>query len=129
MAAVTICSDFVAQKDKVSHCFPNYLLWSDGTRCHDLSCLNAEFSANFFTLLHNCVHCGLFFSLTSLHEECKLRPGAAKKRKEKNACNFCPWLYRQKIQIIFFKKLICGYFRKADMQYVIMLLVNKKRCH
>ena len=25
------------------HCFPTYLLWSDGTRCHDLSFLNAEF--------------------------------------------------------------------------------------
>ena len=25
------------------HCFPIYLLWSDGTRCHDLSFLNVEF--------------------------------------------------------------------------------------
>ena len=25
------------------HCFPIYLLWSYGTRCRDLSCLNAEF--------------------------------------------------------------------------------------
>ena len=34
MAAVTICSDFGAQKNKVSHCFhcfPIYLPWSDGT--------------------------------------------------------------------------------------------------
>ena len=33
-------------KNKVSHCFhcfPIYLPWSDGTRCHDLSFLNAEF--------------------------------------------------------------------------------------
>ena len=39
MAAVTICSDFGAQENKVSHCFhgfPIYLPWSDGTRCHDL---------------------------------------------------------------------------------------------
>ena len=36
MAAVTICSDFGAQKNKVRHCFPIYLPWSDGTRCHDL---------------------------------------------------------------------------------------------
>ena len=39
MAAVTICSDFGAQKDKVwhcFHCFPIYFPWSDGTRCHDL---------------------------------------------------------------------------------------------
>ena len=38
MAAVTIYSDFGAQKNKVSHyfhCFPTYLSWSDGTGCHD----------------------------------------------------------------------------------------------
>ena len=33
------------------HCFPIYLPWSDGTRCHDLSFPNAEFLANLFTLL------------------------------------------------------------------------------
>ena len=32
------------------HCFPIYLPWSDGTGCHDLSFLNAEFQANFFIL-------------------------------------------------------------------------------
>ena len=40
MAAVTICSDFGAPKNKVwhcFHCFPIYFPWSDGTRCHDLS--------------------------------------------------------------------------------------------
>ena len=39
MAAVIIFSDFWAQENKVCHCFhcfPIYLLWSDGTRCHDL---------------------------------------------------------------------------------------------
>ena len=30
---------------------PSYLPWKDGTRCHDLSFLNVEFYANFFTLL------------------------------------------------------------------------------
>ena len=43
MAAVTICSDFGAQKNKVCHCsncFPIYLPWGDRTRCHDLSFLN-----------------------------------------------------------------------------------------
>ena len=46
MAAVIICSDFAAQENKISHCFhcfPIYLLESDGTRCHDLHFLNAEF--------------------------------------------------------------------------------------
>ena len=33
---------FGAQKNKVSHCFPIYLPWSDGTRCHDLHFLNVE---------------------------------------------------------------------------------------
>ena len=54
MAAVTICSDFGAQENKVCHCFhcfPIYFPWSDGTRCHDLSFMNVEFLANFFTLL------------------------------------------------------------------------------
>ena len=46
MAAVTICSDFGAQENKVCHCFhcfPIYLPWSDGNGCHDLSFLNVEF--------------------------------------------------------------------------------------
>ena len=37
---------FGAQENKVCqcfHCFPIYLPWSDGTRCHDLSFLNVEF--------------------------------------------------------------------------------------
>ena len=37
--------------NKVCHCFPIYLPWSDGTRCHDLGFLNVEFEARFFTLL------------------------------------------------------------------------------
>ena len=39
MAAVTICSDSGAQENKICywvHCFPIYLPWSDGTKCHDL---------------------------------------------------------------------------------------------
>ena len=56
MAAKTICSDFGAPKNKVCfHCFPIYLPWSDGTRCHDLRFLNVEFKPTFslssFTLI------------------------------------------------------------------------------
>ena len=54
MAAVTICSDFGAQENKVSHCFhcfPIYLPWSDGTRCHDLSFFNVQIQASFFTFI------------------------------------------------------------------------------
>ena len=43
MAAITICSDFGAHKNKVwhcFHCFHIYFPWSDGTRCHDFSFLN-----------------------------------------------------------------------------------------
>ena len=46
MAAVTICSDFGAQKNNVCHCFhffSVYLSWSEGTGCHDISFLNVEF--------------------------------------------------------------------------------------
>ena len=46
MAAVTIYSDFGAQKNKsvtVFIVFLIYLLWGDGTRCNDLSFLNVEF--------------------------------------------------------------------------------------
>ena len=55
MAAVTICSDFGAQENRVYHCFhfPSYvpyLAWSDGTRCHDLHFLNVEFWASFFSV-------------------------------------------------------------------------------
>ena len=45
MAAVTICSDFGAQENKVSHCFhfsPFYMPWRDGTSCRDLCFLNVE---------------------------------------------------------------------------------------
>ena len=50
MAAITICSDFGAPKNKVwhcFHCFPVYFPWSDGTRCHDLRFLNVEFKPTF----------------------------------------------------------------------------------
>ena len=46
MAAVTICSNFGAQENKVSHCFhcfPIYLPLSDRSGCHVLSFLHAEF--------------------------------------------------------------------------------------
>ena len=47
MAAITICSDFGTEKNKVSHCchcFPIYLPWSDGIRCHDLQFSSVQFS-------------------------------------------------------------------------------------
>ena len=43
-------------KKIVSYCFPIYLPWSDGTGCHDLSFLNVELYANFFTLLFDFHH-------------------------------------------------------------------------
>ena len=46
MAAVTICSDFEAQEDKICNCFhffPIYLPWSDGTSFRGLSFFNVEF--------------------------------------------------------------------------------------
>ena len=49
MAAVTICSDFGALKNKVwhcFHCFPIYFPGNDGTRCHDLHFLNVGLKLN-----------------------------------------------------------------------------------
>ena len=46
MAAVTICSNFGAQENKVCHCFHCFLIYlplSDRTGCHDLRFLNVEF--------------------------------------------------------------------------------------
>ena len=40
-------------KSDTVYSLPIYLPWSDGTRCHDLSFLNVELQANFFTL---CFH-------------------------------------------------------------------------
>ena len=39
----SLSSDFGAQENKICHCFPIYLPWSDGTRCHDLRFLNVKF--------------------------------------------------------------------------------------
>ena len=58
MAAITICSDFGAPQNKVwhcFHCFPIYLPWSDGTRCHELSfwmlSIKPTFSLSSFTFI------------------------------------------------------------------------------
>ena len=44
-----MCSEFAVQKIKSVYffCFPFYLPWSDGTRCHDISFLNVEFKPTF----------------------------------------------------------------------------------
>ena len=50
MAAITICNDFGAQENKVSHCFPficHEVMGRDAMICF----LNDELLANFFTLL------------------------------------------------------------------------------
>ena len=54
MTALTICSDFGAQENEVSHCFhcfSIYLPWTDGTTCHDLSFLSVELSLSSFTFI------------------------------------------------------------------------------
>ena len=71
MAAVTICSDFKAPQNKICHCFycfPIYLPWSDGTRCHDLSFLNAKFKTDFslssFTFIKRLFSSSLFSAVS-----------------------------------------------------------------
>ena len=58
MTAITICSDFGAQENKVSHCFicfPICLLWTDGTRIHAVSfwmlSFKEAFSLSSFTFI------------------------------------------------------------------------------
>ena len=57
MAAVTICSDFGAPKNKVwhcFHCFPIYLPWSDRTRWHEhfsMLSFKPTFSLSSFTFI------------------------------------------------------------------------------
>ena len=58
------------RKNKVSHCFhcfPIYLPWSDGTRCHDLCFLNVEFEASFFSLLFHLHQRALSFFFLFCH--------------------------------------------------------------
>ena len=46
LQSLSLGSDFGAQENKVCHCFHCFLIylpWSNGTGCHDLSFLNAEF--------------------------------------------------------------------------------------
>ena len=50
MAAVTICSDFRVQENKVCHCFHFFLIylpWSDETGYHDLSFWMLNFKPTF----------------------------------------------------------------------------------
>ena len=54
LVAVTIFCDFGDQENKICRCFhffSIYLPWSDGNGCHDLSFLNVDFQAYFFTVL------------------------------------------------------------------------------
>ena len=58
VAIVTVHGGSGAQENESGHgfhCFPIYLPWREGARYDDLSFLNAEFQASFFTLLfHLC---------------------------------------------------------------------------
>ena len=72
-AAVTIRSDFRAPKEKICHCFyflPFYLLWSDGTRCHDLHFFKcwvlSQLSLSSFTLIKGLFSSSSLFAITVL---------------------------------------------------------------
>ena len=55
----------------VSHCFPIYLPWSDGTGCHDLSFLNVAlkptFSLSYFTLIKRLFSSSLLSAIRVVH--------------------------------------------------------------
>ena len=66
MAAVH--SNFRAPKNKVSHCFhfsPMYLLWNDGTGCHDLSLFECW-------VLNQCVYSSSFTCIKRLFNSSSL---------------------------------------------------------
>ena len=70
MAAVTICSDFGAQENKVSHCFhcfPTCLPWNHGTGCHHLSFLilnfKPAFSLSSFTFIKRLFSSSLLYAI------------------------------------------------------------------
>ena len=53
MTAITACSDFEAQENKIYHCFkffPFYLPSRNGTRCHDLNFSDIEIQTTFHSL-------------------------------------------------------------------------------
>ena len=77
MAAVTICSDFRAQENKVSHCFhcfPIYLPWSDGTRCYNLSfwmlSFKPVFSLSSFTFIKRLFSSSLLSAIRVVSSAC-----------------------------------------------------------
>ena len=55
-------------KNKVCHCFPIYLPWSDGTRCHDLSFLNVEFLSQLLTLFFHFHQETVYFFFVFCHK-------------------------------------------------------------
>ena len=78
MAAVTICSDFGAQKNKVWHCFhclPIYFPWSDGTGCHDLFIFwmlsfKPTFSLSTFTFIKRLFSSSSISAIRVFHSDC-----------------------------------------------------------
>ena len=87
MASVPVHSDFGVQENKICHCFhfsPFYLPWNDGIRCLDLSFLNAEFQASFFTLFFHHHHDFLLLEWYYLHV---------------GGCWYMPWHFQFKLVI------------------------------
>ena len=121
MAAVTICSDFGAPKNKVWHCFhsfPIHFLWSDGTRCHDLSFLNVELFFECWALSQ------LFHSPLSLPSSFKTIVTLY--------CNSC-WIniyFEKKYQN---RKFLCSHFnikdrrKKQHFQHIKLYYFNKSK--
>ena len=90
MAAVTICSGFGAQENKICHCFyffPFCLPWSDRIRCHNLSFFERRVLSRLFhsltlikrlvssssfsaTRLISSAYLRLFFSPSNLYSSC-----------------------------------------------------------
>ena len=82
MAAVTVCSDFGASQNKVCHCFhcfPIYLPWSDGTRCHILVfwvlSFKPSFSLSSFTFIKRLFSSSSLSAMADISEVIDISPG------------------------------------------------------
>ena len=111
MAEATTCSNSGAQESQVSHCFPIYLPWRDGTISHDLCFLNVEFQASFFTLLFH------------FHQEA-LQFLFAFCRKDGSNCSNCCFLTRTQVSQEACKVVWYSHILKNFPQFVVIHTVK-----
>ena len=103
MAAITICNDFGAQKNKVSHYFPIYLPWCDGTDAMILVFWMLSFKPTFLLYSFTFIK-GAYLNMTQHFFFMKLSSQNDHDLHTQTQCQLVKGLKRQKVsQIIFLK--------------------------